>query len=847
MISELQRAFDALIQSGELGKTDAQYINTLLPSISGEGLISKDEVIRQLFAGSKNPDGACRNFFSRIHAAAAQAAEAAQEQGDERRAAMFRSIDIRKSSAAAGMMQFSACAPKELPPVTARANRDYLPENYQPSTGCKPEDLPQLQREELSRRQEKAEEKRQCCLLEAGRKELYECHEFIEVRGERTEIHTAGERHLLRDRAEDEGRGKYREALVDLFDWLENSEASLYALLGDYGMGKTFTCRIFAQRLAERCENEPQLPKPVYLDLRDVPTFVTVNGKTRQPTLEEMLETVLRLNGQDEEYTAKELISAARQGKVLCIFDGLDEKLVYYTADMCSQFLNEILFVFPQVAKKQDYQSIATKKINSFPSIKIGKSGKNIKSIAKSIVMAFIYDNKFLSDELLHSLPLEYRSNTNDLLIILKEKRNSAEENIKQNSQIKILFSCRSHHFETIRHMHSFLLGLNRNGLYEGDYRALHLLPFSAEQMQALLTKLLGTEEAAQIFAFIEDEAYLKDLAQRPFLLRQLSRLLPKLRELKKQGKPINASGFYQALIEDCLARDEEKNLIKSRHKQQLLADLAAEFWQRSTQLCQIDQLNDWFCSWLSKRPNLAAQYSSIDDRLLEKDLRNSTLLVRFGEKDFGFSHSSMQEYFFSKWLIRQWQEGQEIRLQQPLSSLTTMFLFDQLTLLTVQELEQLNKGLALTLSQPFSSASYLVLNIISMQMKKGNPATKLTIIDLRGANLNGKKIYGLTGETLLLDYADAYESKWISCSLKNIEVGRGKINKSIWIGCCWQNFDVNLSVPDFIKFVTMINCKSIASLPELHIFPAIQQDKVSADLFSIDFKHKYNRSYAVA
>jgi hypothetical protein len=32
--------------------------------------------------------------------------------------------------------------------------------------------------------------------------------------------------------------------ITDMLDWIKNSPQSIYALLGDYGMGKTFSCKI---------------------------------------------------------------------------------------------------------------------------------------------------------------------------------------------------------------------------------------------------------------------------------------------------------------------------------------------------------------------------------------------------------------------------------------------------------------------------------------------------------------------------------------------------------------------------------------------------------------------------
>jgi type II secretory pathway predicted ATPase ExeA len=46
-----------------------------------------------------------------------------------------------------------------------------------------------------------------------------------------------------------------------MLDWIKNSPQSIYALLGDYGMGKTFSCRILSAKLTEE-EATKKLPDP---------------------------------------------------------------------------------------------------------------------------------------------------------------------------------------------------------------------------------------------------------------------------------------------------------------------------------------------------------------------------------------------------------------------------------------------------------------------------------------------------------------------------------------------------------------------------------------------------------
>ena len=101
--------------------------------------------------------------------------------------------------------------------------------------------------------------------------------------------------------------------------------------------------------------------------------------------------------------------------RVLPIFDGLDEKLVYYTDDRQDRFLGELMKVFPS-------------------------------------------------------------------------------EKTRDESKVKTVISCRSHHFETIYKQAGFLRGLYRSDAEQGDYRAMEILLLSDGKMRQLLEKKLGKE-----------------------------------------------------------------------------------------------------------------------------------------------------------------------------------------------------------------------------------------------------------------------------------------------------------------------------------------------------------------
>jgi len=90
--------------------------------------------------------------------------------------------------------------------------------------------------------------------------------------------------------------------------------------------------------------------------------------------------------------------------------------------------------------------------------------------------------------------------------------------------------------------------------------------------------------------------------------------------------------------------------------KKLLLSVLAMELHQRGEQHIAIDELNRWFKIFLQEHKVFGIymrDQNSLD--ILKRDLRNSTLLVRFTQSDFAFSHSSIYEYFLSEYLVNNW------------------------------------------------------------------------------------------------------------------------------------------------------------------------------------------------
>ncbi len=126
-----------------------------------------------------------------------------------------------------------------------------------------------------------------------------------------------------------------------MLDWATNpTEPQLFALLGEYGMGKTVSCQRFTRELAERRKANPTLPMPLYFNLKNVADARLADN------LEDLVVTCMRddwLPKHSPQHTWQAFTSWLTAGPCVVIFDGLDEMLVKLGATQGSLFLNRLL------------------------------------------------------------------------------------------------------------------------------------------------------------------------------------------------------------------------------------------------------------------------------------------------------------------------------------------------------------------------------------------------------------------------------------------------------------------------------------------------------------------------
>ena len=137
-----------------------------------------------------------------------------------------------------------------------------------------------------------------------------------------------------------------------LLDWLRRDDASmLFALLGEYGMGKTVSCQRLSRHLAEARASrdaEPWMRMPVYFDLRNLSLFKgSDRGRamalpTARAIIDDLFERGWRVPVGAAMPGFEDLREWLAEGALL-ILDGLDECLVHLEEAQHGDFLRLLL------------------------------------------------------------------------------------------------------------------------------------------------------------------------------------------------------------------------------------------------------------------------------------------------------------------------------------------------------------------------------------------------------------------------------------------------------------------------------------------------------------------------
>ncbi|MEM0994758.1 MAG: hypothetical protein AAGI49_17125, partial [Bacteroidota bacterium] len=378
--------------------------------------------------------------------------------------------------------------------------------------------------------------------------------------------------------------GEQSEKAIDLLSsWIEKEEPTLFALLGQYGMGKTFTSRVFAKQQIQAFRAQQSDYFPIYFDLRDFNYEILERDDFDIWTIVDAMLDRRKGAAEDDPLKAEEIKKVWESQSTLLIFDGLDEVIAHLeNPRLESVFLDEILKLVPNYRSKVRQQE---------------------------------------------KLPV----------------------------QQKMLLTCRTDYFKSFAAQASyFQSGGRKDTDAKKDYACCILLPFKAEQIKSYLRQVLTDRDSNQIYQMFLDIHNLAELSSRPVLLDFLTEIIDDIEQRVLAQKAITTATVYERMVSKTFERDHAKHEIPTEIKLYVLEDVAAFLWKRSTRRIAFHKLALFLSELLSSgTPAMKKLYDQKQEERLYKDLRNATLLTRSSEKDFGFSHTSIQEYFLARFIVK--------------------------------------------------------------------------------------------------------------------------------------------------------------------------------------------------
>ena len=218
----------------------------------------------------------------------------------------------------------------------------------------------------------------------------------------------------------------------------------------------------------------------------------------------------------------------------------------------------------------------------------------------------------------------------------------------ENNSDIRLMLTCRSQYFRSVREEFSFFSGQNREHVRGEDYLVLTMLPFNEDQILEYLERNVPGSDPHRLLDTIRSVHDLRSLAQQPVLLAMIREVLPDVEATLADGRRFRSVDLYERFVNRWLERDDGKHTLLPEHKCRLMSRLAREVWVSGRRTWSAEWMEKWLLVFLNKHPEMELDYSSRMPTQWKQDFRTATFLSRRGN-DFAFAHSSLLEYFLAR------------------------------------------------------------------------------------------------------------------------------------------------------------------------------------------------------
>jgi len=520
---------------------------------------------------------------------------------------------------------------------------------------------------------------------------------------------------------------KYAVALELLSEWVNcRNTATLFALLGQYGMGKTFTSKVFAKKQIDKYKSDRKEFIPIYFDLRDFDHRILNHpGFDIWDIIDGILHKRKKADD-DAPLKAKDIKDIWQRFNTVFVFDGLDEVISHIGDKKVEQlFISEIFKLIP------DYRSKIMKPISS----------------------------------------------------------------LRQ----KMLLTCRTDYFKSIAEQASFFQEQSRTDIdLKDDYESAILLPFDESQIKQYLSQVFKDKDANQLYVTLESIHNLAELAERPVLLNFLGEIIDDLESLMLSEKKITTASVYDRIVHKSFSRDNGKHEIPIEIKETLLEEIAAFLWKRADRRIDFSKLATFLSEYLANgTAAMKKLYYNKEEEALYKDLRNATLLVRSDEKDFGFSHTSVQEYFLARFIINEIQLKEYLSLDiEKVSPETTQFCIDLIVQMNPFDLNMVNEGISDGFVQGSSLCRKILFDLYLSDYHREKLIELSQPVNVSGLTLEDYTIIGQKDKYFNLKGAQMQQTFLYNCKLRYVELIKADFTASKWLRSHFQ--DVNMNHADF-------------------------------------------------
>jgi WD40 repeat protein len=311
----------------------------------------------------------------------------------------------------------------------------------------------------------------------------------------------------------------------------------------------------------------------------------------------------------------------------------------------------------------------------------------------------------------------------------------------------RVLMTCRTHFFRTLREQHTYFRGEDREPVGADDYAALHLLPFSEDQVRAYLERredrdpgAAGADRALEVIRSVHN---LSELVARPYNLRLVADQIGALERRIAAGELVDTAALYDELVASWLARDEGKHELRRDDKLRLMEELAVELWRTGRRSLPVQRLEAWLLKRLDADDDLGRWFSlqRPDVAVLAEDLRTATFIVRPGADEFAFAHTSLLEYFLARRLARALAEGDASAWELPQPSPETLDFLGEIV--AQGDVQACLRGLRALRDRYRPQASELAVAYCVRALERGVPSVPLAGFQLGGAQLRGMRVAG--------------------------------------------------------------------------------------------------------